>query len=368
MVHELGRRRNLPHAVMAVENLDGSFRWSGAVGHAQPDGTPMLADTPFFIASIDKLLTATVVLQLTEERKLQLDEPVTTCLPAGTMSGLHQLGGVDHTPAITVRHLLSHTSGVADFLEDRPAGGRSLLEEILEEGDRTWAQDEPLDLVRARLQPHFQPQNLTAPRVRSRYSNTNFELLNLLIEHLTGQSLAETFEHRLFKPLGLTRTRFVGNNPSSPGTPVSAALWCGKMPLDRPMALQSLRSINSTAPEMIALLRGLVNGRLFAQPGTFAQMQQRWIRFGLPFDAAALRAPSWPIEYGLGLMRFQSPRFLTPFHPVPPVIGHTGSTGSWLFYCPSLELLLAGTVDQVTAPALPYRILPRLLRACTTKA
>jgi D-alanyl-D-alanine carboxypeptidase len=92
-------------------------------------------------------------------------------------------------------------------------------------------------------------------------------------------------------------------------------------------------------------------------------MQQRWNRFGLPLDAAALRAPSWPIEYGLGLMRFQLPRFLTPLHPMPAVIGHTGSTGSWLFHCPELDVRIAGTVNQATAGAVPYRFVPKLLRA-----
>ncbi|MBU1475691.1 MAG: hypothetical protein KJ768_12605 [Acidobacteria bacterium] len=93
-------------------------------------------------------------------------------------------------------------------------------------------------------------------------------------------------------------------------------------------------------------------------------MQQHWKRFGQPLDSAALRAPSWPIEYGLGMMRFALPRAFTPFRPIPPVIGHTGSTGSWLFCCPAYNLLLAGTVDQATAGAVPFRtVVPKVLRA-----
>jgi D-alanyl-D-alanine carboxypeptidase len=91
-------------------------------------------------------------------------------------------------------------------------------------------------------------------------------------------------------------------------------------------------------------------------------MQSRWIRFGFPTDRAALRAPNWPIEYGLGIKRFRLPRVLTPFSPVPPVIGHTGSTGTWLFYCPDLEVFIAGAVNQVTAGPAPYRLLPKVLR------
>ena len=46
---------------------------------------------------------------------------------------------------------------------------------------------------------------------------------------------------------------------------------------------------------------------------------------------------------------------------VPALVGHAGSSGSWLFHCPELDLLLAGTVDQAAFPSLPYKLLPRLL-------
>jgi CubicO group peptidase (beta-lactamase class C family) len=362
LVQCLARRRDLPHVLLTVESLDGSFRWSGAAGAAQPEGTPMRVDTPFYIASIDKLLTATVVMQLSESRALSLDAPAATCLPPGTMQRLHVFHGTDFSLTITVRHLLSHTSGLADFLEDRPAGGRSLLADLLRDDDRAWTSAESLNLVRTRLQPHFRPQDPGSPRPRIRYSSTNFELLNLLIEHLTGQPLPTVFARRLFVPLGLRHIWFAGEQPPSPTDATAACLWRGTEALDRPRALQSLRSVISNTSDLVGLFRGLVTGRLFTQPGTFAQMQQPWHRFGLPLDLAALRAPGWPIEYGLGLMRFQIPRVLTPFHPMPPVIGHTGSTGCWLFYCPPMQLFLAGTVDQLTAGAIPFRIAPRLLR------
>jgi D-alanyl-D-alanine carboxypeptidase len=61
------------------------------------------------------------------------------------------------------------------------------------------------------------------------------------------------------------------------------------------------------------------------------------------------------------MMRFQIPRFMTPFSPLPPVIGHSGAVGSWLFYCPSLDMFFTGTVSQVTAAAAPFRVIPKLL-------
>jgi hypothetical protein len=65
-------------------------------------------------------------------------------------------------------------------------------------------------------------------------------------------------------------------------------------------------------------------------------------------------------------MRFRNPRFLNPFSPIPEVIGHTGVSGSWLFYCPPLEMMIAGNVSQITAAAVPFKIIPKILKSLQT--
>lgn len=60
-------------------------------------------------------------------------------------------------------------------------------------------------------------------------------------------------------------------------------------------------------------------------------------------------------------MRFDLPRWLTAGQHIPTLIGHTGSTGSWLWHIPDLRLLTAGTVDQTTAATVPFRVVPRAL-------
>jgi CubicO group peptidase (beta-lactamase class C family) len=125
--------------------------------------------------------------------------------------------------------------------------------------------------------------------------------------------------------------------------------------------MRSMRGIYSTAEDTLTFLRHVVSGDVFDERETFASMQRPWNRFGFPLDRAALRLPGWPIEYGMGIMRFRLPRFLTPLHRLPAVIGHTGSTGCWLFYCPEWDMLLAGSVDEVTAGAVPYRVVPKIL-------
>lgn len=78
-----------------------------------------------------------------------------------------------------------------------------------------------------------------------------------------------------------------------------------------------------------------------------------------------MMAPGWPIEYGLGILRFRPPWLLAPGRARPTLLGHTGASGSWLFHCPERDVYLAGTLDQTMAAAVPYRICPRLVRIVT---
>jgi D-alanyl-D-alanine carboxypeptidase len=364
-------RKDVRHAILAVASGDESFQWIGVAGDADPDGTAMQEDTPFFIASIDKLYTASIILKLFEDGCLGLDEPVRTYLPDKLIDGLHQLGGVNHTGSINVRHLLSHTSGLADWLEDIPKGGCSLAERLLEKGDMSMSLEDIACHVRDRLTPHFAPQPKGVNRQKARYSDTNFILLIAIIEAVTGKPLHEVYEELLCRPLNLRHTYLYGRSKPLERTPDPATLSVGGRPLEIPLMIYSTYGVYSSAEDTLTFLRSLIHGEVFDRPTTAALMQERWNRFGLPLDRAALRLPSWPIEYGLGMMRFHDPvlrllgylpRVLRPAYPAPAVIGHTGSTGSWSFYCRQLDLFFAGTVDQATAGALPFRLVSKVLR------
>lgn len=359
----LPKRRQVRHAVLAVERGDGTFRWVGAAGVADTGGRKMRAGTPYFIASVDKLFTATVVLRLHERGRLSIDDPLQAHLPQGLTDGLHRLGGVDHTPEITLRHLLGHTSGLPDYLEDRPKGGRALVEHLADGTDRAWGVEDLVRVTRENLTPHFPPQDLASPRAKVRYCDTNYQLLLAVIREVTGRRPHQVFEDELFRPLGMRHTWFAGLSRPLEPAPEPAALWFGDRPLSIPRALRSVWGVYSTADDTLVFLRALVGGDLFGEPATLRLMREPWRPLPVPRDRAALRAPSWPIEYGLGMMRFQLSRALSPLYPVPALIGHSGSTGSWLFYCPERDLFLAGTVDQGSAGPVPFRFLPKVLRA-----
>jgi len=321
----------------------------------------MQENTPFFIASIDKLITAVVVMKLHEQDKLDLRAPISTYLPAELLSGLHTVDDQDRTGEITVTHLLSHTSGLASYVEDRPKGGNSLFESIVSEKDRSVSLEEAARIIREDLKPHFPPQPLDDPRPRIRYSDTNFALLRGIIRNVTGRPLPETFKTMVFEPIGLAQTWMVEHNPAQNGMNSPATVWAGDNPLDIPAALASLDAIYSTVHDLNQFMRALSTGQLFESSATFELMQARWTRFGFPRDPAAARAPSWPIEYGLGIKRLQLPRLLTGFRRLPAVFGHSGSTGTWAFVCPDLDVVISGALNQTSAGALPYRLLPRIL-------
>jgi D-alanyl-D-alanine carboxypeptidase len=361
LLSSVASRTPIQQAIIALESGDRSVRWVGAAGGEASGGAQVREDTPFFIASIDKLLNATIVMQLSEAGALDLDAPVSAYLPRAMTRGLHRLDGMDYSEQITVRHLLGHTSGIADWLEDRPKSGPSMIERVVEDGDIALEMEDVSSIVRDQLSPHFPPQDLSAARQKIRYSDTNYMLLIAIIEAVTGEGLHEVHERLLFRPLGLRNTYFAGRSEPLDPTPAPMPLRHRGRPLEIPMMMSSIRGIYSTARDTLAFLRSFVAGEVFEDQATLSSMQGRWNRFGFPLDRAALRSPGWPIEYGLGIMRFRLPRIFTPAFAMPAVVGHTGSTGCWLFCCPEWDLFLSGSVDEVTAGAVPYRLVPKIL-------
>ncbi|MFW5973128.1 MAG: serine hydrolase domain-containing protein [Bacteroidota bacterium] len=361
LLDELVSRKNIHHAVLAIESGDGALRWLGARGEAHPDGTPMTPETPYWIASVTKMYIATAVLKLHERGLIELDARIADYLPGSLVDGIHRLKGVDYSDRITVRHLLGHSSGLPDFLEEHAKGEKNLFDKIIEQ-DFSWTIEEAMALVRDELTPYFPPQPLDADRQKIRYSDTNYQLLIAIVEAVSGKSIDQAFRELIYVPLGLEETHHPGTSDRE-GQP--ATLWAGDERLDIPLAMKAFGDLSSTVSDQLRFMRGLVRGEVFDNPSTFRLMTEHFNTFGFSLNPRPL-TPGWPIEYGLGIMRFHLPRVFTPLHPTPAVVGHTGVSGSWLFYCEELDVVTAGTVDQATAAAVPFRFVPKLLRMLQT--
>ncbi len=311
--------------ILRVASGDGAVDFKGSAGAAAPD-------TRFPIASISKMFTAALIMQLADERRIDLDQTVQSILTDVDLSGLHSVKGVDHSPSLTVRQLLHQTSGLADYYES------DLAAELKQGKDRSYGLDDVLQMTRA-LPPQAAPDS-----GRSYYSDTNYQLLGAVIAAVTGQTYDQAVQSRICKPLGLTRTRV------PQGTDIGLPVYHKDAVLKVPQILNSMGpdgGIISNPDEMLTFLRAFMQGRLF-KPENTPQMRQ-WNRL------------FFPLQYGYGLMRIKLPRWMTLFRATPELIGHSGSSGSFAFYAPEPDIYVIGTFNQTDAPRRPVGFMLRVL-------
>ncbi len=338
---------NLNNVVAAVQSHDRSMDFIGAAGIADPrTNAAMTPDTPYFIASVTKMFTAAIVLRLFEEKRLDLNAPISHYLPDTFIGGIHIYKGIDYSDQIKVSELVDQSSGLADYETEKPHGGKSVLDELKAGCDRAIDTPEAMEIVR-KLSPHFPP----GASGKAYYSNANYRLLGAMIEAVTGKPMAVNYKEMICAPLGLRQTYlFDWSAPHPGGNP--ATIFFKNKPANVPKYLSSNVSdggLVSTASESITFLRAFFEGQLFSK-----SLFERMMNWNSMF---------FPLRYGYGLMYFRLPRFFWP-GPLPDFIGHSGSTGSFAFTCPSRSMYLAGTVNQIS-PAKPFFLMIDLVRAAS---
>lgn len=184
-------------------SVDGERGWSGVAGSTANGGEPLVGVYPFAIASVTKTFTAAIVLQLVQEGRIRLGAPVSNYLPEVTVAS--------GATVATVAQLMQHVSGVPDLLAPMRA-------RLNADPERIWSPTEVLALLGP---SHF------APGTGFEYSNTNYLILGMLIEQVTGHRYADELRDRIIHPLGLTATSFA-LEPGAPflfGTAWASAFW-----------------------------------------------------------------------------------------------------------------------------------------------
>lgn len=276
-----------PGALVLVDQ--GGSRQEAASGLAVLQRrVPLHGGDRFRAGSITKTFVAVVVLQLVAEHRLSLDDTVEHWLPGLVPSGSR----------ITVRELLGHTSGLADY-----AGNATFLLRTVTAPRRRWS---PRELVLVALGDG----SVARPGERYLYASTNYILLGLVVERVTGTTLERQLQRRIFGPLGLRATSFAAGS-SIPGRHAN-----GYMPSQHDGIVGSLATardrstasaswgwaagaIVSTAPDLSRFFGALLQSRL------------------LPARLLALMRPSAGARYGLGLAAFRT--------PCGAALGHTGN-------------------------------------------
>jgi len=246
---------------------------------------PARPDDRYRVGSTTKTMTAVVALQLVEEGKLRLDDPVDRWLPQ-----------FDLDKRMTVRHLLQQTSG---FHTDT----RILTPPRTYESNR-FHHFTPTELVRIAL---TNPEPRPAPGTHWEYANTNYILAGMVIEKVTGRPMGVELNRRIFTPLGLKDTAYPVVSPFVPGRHLKGYLsdGPGKPLVDTTVYTmswaRSAGAVVSTTGDATTFLRALFTGRLLSKP-MLAEMKDM---------------DKW--GYGLGLYGFE-----LPCAPGGMVWGHNG--------------------------------------------
>ncbi|WP_308465259.1 serine hydrolase domain-containing protein [Rathayibacter soli] len=188
-------KESAPSVIVGVRSPKGT--WEKAYGLADiATKTPSSTSMYHRIGSVTKTFVATAVLQLAEQGKLSLDDPVDDYV-AGVPNGSH----------ITLRELVTMTSGLGSYSADP-----QFASEVLSQPERQWTPQELLD------QAYSMPTSFP-PGTNMQYSNTNYVLLGQVIEYVTGKSWEDVVKEQILKPLHLTSTVLpTGNIMPSPHT------------------------------------------------------------------------------------------------------------------------------------------------------
>ena len=264
------------------------------VGVADSGGEPITAHTSFYVGSISKAFTATLVMKLVDAGRLGLDEPLSSYLPNAP-------AGAD----TTIRALLGHRSGIPNYT-DHPG----FFPDVLEDLTRSW---EPAEMFEYVDEPGV---GLDQP---FSYSNTNFVLLGMLIEHVHGKDLNSVLQAEIAEPLGLTNTVFAGRGVVTP--PTVAAPFVPGYP-DSGVAGTPYESISSSAfaagalistpTELRLFLRALSAGALVSIESFEAMTAQQSTYYGLGIEIMDLDGdPVW-LGHGGGIPGYRSIMALHP--------------------------------------------------------
>ncbi|MBD0708288.1 MULTISPECIES: serine hydrolase domain-containing protein [unclassified Streptomyces] len=262
-------------------------------------GAPMDIRSRFRIGSVSKTFSTVVLLQLVQEGRLELDAPVNTYLP-----------GLLPDDRITVRHLLTHRSGLADYTNAMFASTVPGFESVR---NRVFTYQELVDLS-------LSEPRTTQPGVSYQYSNANFVVVGMLIEKLTGEPVADSYERRIFKPLRLRDTSYV-----HPDTRIEGPHAHGYLHPDEPGGAlvdsteqtvswaQSAGAVISSPADLNTFTSALMRGRLLS-PAMMEAMTTV-----TPTDGTGTRF------YGLGLRRYD-------LSCGTRVYGHTGTVQGFYTY------------------------------------
>ncbi|MEN9723370.1 MAG: hypothetical protein RJB38_1356 [Pseudomonadota bacterium] len=358
-------RLNTALAALTPKEVHSAVMWVDAPRHGIQRGfahglanvalkQPMTVETPFFSASVGKLFVAAAILQLVSEGRLSLSAPVTDYIPRAELAGLPIKGGDSAFEKISVAMLLAHRTGLPDYFSDVSRDGSPrLFDRILTEPHRKWSRRDCLDYARA----HYSPAE--GPQGGFHYSDTNYDLLGLVLESVTKKPFHQVVRDRVINPLGLKHTWYHAFESAPSGATAPADIWINGTNLRGALSVsvdQAGGGLITTVHDLRDFMRALVSGR----PVPLSQLET-------DFTENAVHAG---IDVGRGAWRIRPGGVFFALAALPTLVGHSGATGVWAYYASEWDAVLVGAVSDSSwqekhAEFLLRDILPILARTST---
>jgi D-alanyl-D-alanine carboxypeptidase len=319
LAREIAAHPSIPGQLLRVHVPRQGIEIAIAAGVAErASGRPLAPGDRFRIASVTKTFTAATVLRLAEQGTLAVDDPIGRHLPEVYARMLREGGYAPER--ITVRHLLTHTSGIHDYATDE-----RFFEAVVSAPRRRWTRREQVEAALAWGRPHFEPAE------GYHYSDTGYLLLAEIVEAHTGGTLGEAFRSLLrYDELGLRDTWLESLEPPAAGWELSHP-YLGEMDgmgIDPSVDLFGGGGLVSSTADLVRFYRALLGGRILRDPATLALM--------LDVPVTNRGAPGGPYAMGIASTMIGG----------ETCWGHTGFWGTTAYHCPRSDVTIVRQINQ----------------------
>ena len=326
----VNKNQDLQHGILLVHSDKLNIHWKFAYGTVGNGQKPITEDHTFHIASIGKAITSALIGKLYEEGKISYDDPIKTFLSDDILKDLHVYEGKSYSDVILVRHLLNHTSGIADYFEEQSEKGKSILELAMDEPDRFWTPVETIQWTKDNLEAHFPPGE------GFYYSDTGYQLLGLIIEKITSKPMYESLHEYIFYPLNMNHSyQLFYSEPVEKSPYPIADIY---MDQDEVSTYRSMSidwaggGIISNTEDLLLFHQALVNNTLLKEE-TFNKWED-WAKFDRGID------------YGYGLVSLKLKEMMFFLSDKLDMWGNWGSTSTYMFYNPVYDIYVIGAFNQ----------------------
>jgi D-alanyl-D-alanine carboxypeptidase len=313
------KESDAPGVVAAVQTPQ--YTWVGTLGVAdRASGESMTPEVHHRIGSVTKTFTATLLLQAEDEGLLSLDDTID-----------QYIKGVPNGDKITLRQMANMTSGIASYTEDK-----QWVKEWSSDPYRVW---KPEELAQAGIKD----SPLFDPGTEWFYSNTNYVLLGLVLEQVTGKPIGDLYREQIIEPLGLKNTSFPDQADSSIPEPHAQGYTLqgkssGDKPIDStdwsPSEAWTAGAMISTVEDLLVYGRALGTGKGLLSPEQQSERLDSFVSDVPPLNQPPLKGD---LAYGIGLGKDHG------------WIGHNGEIpgfNTYLFYHPELDAVVAVEVNS----------------------